>query len=107
MNGWVMLVVLVVGTLVALRAGRERGSRSFGPRWVLFWDCTQSPWAFGKVGPDPFQPYEWKLFVGWLCLCRVTENKPRRLSRQERRKLTRDLEKSARRTARLLGEDWQ
>lgn len=58
--------------------------------------------TWGLFGPDPFMPYEWRLFLGPVCLCRLTDRKPRRLSRQERRNLERQLAKRARSLRKLL-----
>lgn len=78
------------------------GSKRFG-KYVFFWDFRVK-WHFGLEGPTPFMPYEWRLYAGPFCLCRITDRKARRLSRQERRKLERDLRKVQ---TRLLGEGWK
>lgn len=65
----------------------------------LFWNWRA--WGtWGLMGINPFLPYEWRLFLGPLCVAKLTTNKPRRLSRQERRHLDRQLKKRAGQLAR-------
>jgi hypothetical protein len=65
-------------------------------RIVLFWHLRAwSSW--GLRGPVPALPFDWRFFLGPVCVAKVTTNKPRRLSRQERRHLARTAAKAARR----------
>jgi hypothetical protein len=54
-------------------------------------------WVWGFVGPVPALPYAWRLFLGPLCIARVTTNRPTRMTRQRRRALKRAIAKAARR----------
>jgi hypothetical protein len=98
----VSMVVAAHLTDLLLSALETRKSWRRG-KYVLFWDFQQE-WTWGPAPLDPFLPYEWRIFLGPFCLCEVTTNKPRRLSRQERRALQRRLDKEA---AALVKAGWR
>lgn len=59
---------------------------------VVFWDWRR--WGmWGWVGVNPLLPFLWRFYLGPVCVARVTLGAPRKLSRQERRYLLRQVEK--------------
>lgn len=68
--------------------------RHFG-RIAIWWFWGLWKFSFKRY-PSPFMPYEWALYLGPFCICWVTKAKPRRMSRQQRRYLERQIAKRRR-----------
>ena len=68
----------------------KKGWLFLGKDHVLFWEFTRSAFKqWGTRPPSPFLPFLYRLFFGPVCFSKVTLEKPRVLSRQERRYLER------------------
>lgn len=73
---------------------KRAGWVELGRRLVLFWSFNWDACkVWGYVGREAFAPYDWRFYLGPVCVARVTLGAPRKLSRQERRYLLRQVEK--------------
>jgi hypothetical protein len=69
---------------------KKAGWWELGRRFIVFWCFTWDACKiWGLVREDAFMPYDWRFYMGPICLARITGVKPRKLSRQERRALLR------------------